>query len=66
MSDQSSGDAVEREREMQEHEREAAERDPEERSGNDASAADARATRDDDDDPTKPAPPGSVPTSGQP
>ena len=61
MSEQSSHDAVDREREMQEHEREAARRDGAE-SGPDGPGGENAA-----DDETKPAPPGSTPNvTGQP
>jgi hypothetical protein len=58
MSEQTDKDAADREREMQEHEREAVRRDESESSPGE---------RDAEDDPTKPAPPGSTPNvTGQP
>ena len=56
------GDAAEQERELREHEREARERDPDERDG----GAGVDPAADEDDPAREPAPPGSVPTSGQP
>src|SRR4051812_31322397 len=55
-SDQPDQAAVERGRGMREHGREAAERESAARPGEQPA----------DEDPTKPAPPGSVPTTGQP
>jgi hypothetical protein len=58
MSEQSSHDVADTEREMREHEREAAERESSEQTPGEQNAA---------DDATKPAPPGDVPsTTGQP
>ena len=57
MSEQHSGDVGDREREMREHEREAQRREESEQPG----------TQRADEDPTKPAPPGSTPNvTGQP